>query len=136
MTFSFRTTRFHHQNPAGDDDGTFQGEDVARWLAGALSGWTTDVVAEDWGWAVLATRGGARYIFGVYDHDLDPGDTDPRGARWILRLFNQQKDPSVPWYRRLFTNVPPVAAPEVIAEVEALLRAQPDFAAVQQEPDL
>jgi hypothetical protein len=138
MTFSFRTHRFDAKPQPPDEDGVFKGKDAAEWLGKALAqnGWSTSVISEDWGWAVMGIQGEKRYVFGVYDHDLEEGDPGPEGARWVLRLFNQQMDPNVPWYRRLFVYEAPVASAEVIAEIEALLKGQPDFAAVQREPEL
>ena len=126
MTIFFRTTRFDTSSEQTDD--SFYGEDLAQWLAGALSGWETSVDAEDWGWAVGASRDSHLYLIGVYDHDVT--DVSDQGPRWCLRL-NNQRDRSVPWYKKLFRHVEPMAHPEVVAEIEALLRQQPDFHDIQ-----
>ena len=128
MTFRFRTGRFDTASPL--EDGAFRGRDAAEWLCGELSGWQAAVDAEDWGWAVSATRGEHAHVFGFYDHDLD--DVNVNGPRWCLRLFNL-RDRSVPWYKKLFRHVPPVAHPEVVAEIHAILTRQADFHEIEQD---
>ena len=51
MKIRFRTTIFDATSH-GDDEAFFYGEDLARWLAGWLRAWDTDVPNEDWGWAI------------------------------------------------------------------------------------
>lgn len=128
MTCFFRTKRF--DTAPGTSEEAFRGEDVARWLCGELSGWKANVDLEDWGYAVSAVRGDEACIFGIYDHDID--DVNEQGPRWCIRITNL-RDRSVPWYKKLFRNVPPVAAPEVVAEVESILRRQSDFHDIQLE---
>jgi hypothetical protein len=128
MTFFFRTTRF--DTASEFSEGAFRGEDAVRWLSGALSGWKAGVDAEDWGWAVSATRGEHAYLFGICDHDTD--DVTEQGARWCLRIHNL-RDRSVPGHKKLFRNIPPVADPGVVAEIESIPRQQSDFHDIQKD---
>ena len=130
MTFFFRTKRFDAESVVNEDH--FYGEDLADWLCGELIGWETNVDWEDWGWAVSAGRGEHSYIFGVYDHDTS--DVNELGPRWCLRLYSQF-DSKLPWYRRVFRSGPLPAHPEVIAEIEALLRRQQDFYDIQMNSE-
>jgi hypothetical protein len=128
MTFRFRTDRFDTASPI--EDGAFRGRDAAEWLLGELRDWQATVDAEDWGWAVSGVRGEHACVFGIYDHDLD--DVTADGPQWCLRIFNL-RDRSVPWYKKLFRHVPPVAPPDVVAEIHAILTRQPDFREIRQE---
>lgn len=129
MTLFFHTQRFDTASDKSDD--RFYGEDLARWLSSELTGWKGNVVEEDWGWAVVATKGTLHYVFGIYDHDTD--ELTENGPRWCIRIFNQ-RDNSTPWFRKLFRNIPPVADPGVIEEISGLLSRQPDFHDIRQEP--
>ena len=128
MTLFFHSKRFDFESAKEDD--RFYGEDLARWLSSQLAGWRSDVVEEDWGWAVVATKDDLHYIFGVYDHDTN--ELTENGPRWCIRIFNQ-RDKSTPWFKKLLRNVPPVADPVVINDIERLLSGQPDFHDVQKE---
>ena len=129
MTLFFHSKRFDFESAKEDD--RFYGEDLARWLSSQLAGWRSEVVEEDWGWAVVATKGDLSYIFGVYDHDTN--EMTENGPRWCIRIFNQ-RDKSTPWFKKLLHNVPPVAHPAVIHEIETILSSQPDFYDIQKEP--
>jgi hypothetical protein len=111
-------------------EGSFLGEDVAKWLNSQLSGWHTSVVEEDWGWAILAKKDTFDYIIGVYDHDTVEVTED--GPVWVVRLFNR-KDRSK-WLLKLFKNIAPVAHEEVLAEVVGILKRTPGIARVSTEP--
>src|SRR4051812_39591825 len=111
-------------------EGTFRGEDVAKWFESQLSGWRTSVVGEDWGWAVLAQKEGYKYLFGIYDHDTDEVTED--GPIWVLRVFNRKDRQR--WYLKLFKNVAPVAHEEVLAEVVAILKRTEGVSEVRLEP--
>jgi len=128
MTLFFHSQRFDTSSDKADD--RFYGEDLARWLSSELTGWKSDVVEEDWGWAVVATKDKLHYIFGIYDHDTD--ELTENGPRWCIRIINQ-RDNSTPWLKKLFRNVPPVAHPDVIEEITRLLSRQPDFFGIRKE---
>lgn len=129
MTLFFHTNRFDTDTKV--EEGCFLGEDVAHWLAESLTRWDTGVFEEDWGWAVTATRDDYKYLFGVYDHDLD--ETNDHGPRWCIRIYNE-RDKSTPWYKKLIRHVPPVAHDEVVAEIQSLIDGQADFSDSAQEP--
>lgn len=128
MTLFFRTTRFDTQSEKSGEG--FYGVDAARWLSGELNGWQTSVEQEDWGWGVSAVRGEHAYILAIYDHDTD--DVTANGPRWCLRL-NNLKDRSVPWYKKIFRNVPPKASAEVVSEIQSILGRQSDFHDIEEE---
>jgi hypothetical protein len=127
MRINFHTNLF--DVPKDVPEGTFRGEDVARWLAGQLDGWQTSVVGEDWGWAVLASKGDYGYIFGVYDHDTD--EVTAQGPKWVIRLFNERDRGN--WFLKLFKNIPPVAHDEVVAEIVGILGRNKDISEVTIE---
>lgn len=118
MNITFRSKLFDVSGHEGDDD--FCGEDLANWLAEHLSGWSTFVLDEDWGWAVAADRADERYLFGVYDHDTN--DEDESGALWVIRIYNEQKSPG--WMKQFFLRKSrPEADPSVVEEVVGILKA-------------
>jgi hypothetical protein len=128
MRINFRSKLF--DTSTEKPEGTFLGEDVARWLSGQLGGWQTSVVEEDWGWAILAKKGEFYYTIGVYDHDTVEMTED--GPVWVVRLFNR-KDRSR-WFVKLFKNIAPVAHEEVLDEVMGILKRTPGIAGVSPEP--
>lgn len=128
MMISARTKQFAAATPM--EEGSFRGEDFAKWLQSKLTGWQTDVAAEDWGWAIVARKGEYHYIFGVYDHDTD--DVTDAGPKWVLRLYNQ-RDSSC-WFKKIFKYIPPKAHQEVVDEVTGILKADCSFTEVQTKP--
>ena len=113
MTIYFRTKKFDTRSEIHED--CFYGEDLAKWLASQLTGWTTAVESEDWGWAVNVSKGEYGCHVGVYDHDTN--DETDHGPLWCLRLYN---------------HTPREAQAE--REIETILRQQPDFHDIQTEP--
>lgn len=128
MKISFRTDIFDTERSLPDD--AFYGEDLAKWLAERLTGWSVGVVPEDWGWAVTGRKSEYAYIFGVYDHDTN--DKTDQGALWVLRLYNQKDKTSR--FKKLFKYVPPVAHEEVVTEVASILTGSAGIADVSIEP--
>jgi hypothetical protein len=131
MLISFRTKRFDVETPI--PEGACYGEDLAKWLQGCLSGWKAMVYVEDWGgWAVLANKDTLRYLFVVYDHDID--DVTELGPKWVIRLFNEKDWKN--WFRSLFLfkYIPPVAHDQVTAEIVHLLSGTEGIAEVTVEP--
>ena len=128
MMISLRTKRFDVTTPI--EEGSFHGEDFARWLQSKLTGWYADVNAEDWGWAVVARKGDYRYIFGIYDHDTN--DVTEAGPKWVLRLYNQRDRTS--WFKKIFKYNPPKAHQEVVDEITAILKTDGELAEIQSEP--
>lgn len=128
MLVSMRTNKFDASSDI--EDGAFRGEDLAKWLQSRMPDWQSDVVEEDWGWAVVTRKGEYHYIFGVYDHDTTD-QTEP-GPKWVLRLYNQ-KD-KTPWFKKLFKNVPPTAHTEVVDEVVAILKSEEGISEVTVSP--
>ena len=86
MKVKFRTKRFIVSDHEAPDH--FDGEDLAQWLAMRLVGWQTEVVAEDWGWCLLARKGDQRCEMGVYDYHTS--DVTDLGALWTLRITNRR----------------------------------------------
>jgi hypothetical protein len=129
MMISFHSKTFDVSAPKDNDD-SFYGEDLARWLEGRLVGWKTSVVGEDWGWAVLASKGKFKYMFGVYDHDTN--EVSDNGPRWVLRLFNRRD--RTDWFKKLFKHIPPKAHQEVIDEVVGVLRHSREVSDISVEP--
>jgi len=128
MRINFRSNLFDVSSEL--PEGSFRGEDVARWLESQLSGWQTSVVGEDWGWAVAAKKGDFYYVLGIYDHDLDEVTAD--GPRWVVRLFNRRDRQK--WFLKLFKNIAPVPHEEVLAEIVGLLKGTKGISEVTVEP--
>jgi len=128
MLISFRTRQFDSESTLPED--SYYGEDVARWLASQLPAWSTSVIPEDWGWAVTARKNEYRYIFGVYDHDIN--DLTDEGVRWIVRIFNQKDDTN--WFKKLFRDTPPLAHNEVVSELVQILKEAEGIAAISTAP--
>jgi hypothetical protein len=128
MMISFRTKLFDTTSAIRDD--TFRGEDLARWLEQRLSGWSSTVISEDWGWAVVAQKRDYQYIFGVYDHDHD--EVAEQGPKWVLRLFNM-RDRSKR-LQKLLRYIPPVAHNEVVQEITEILRQDEAISDIKAEP--
>ena len=128
MMVSFRSKVFGASAPKSD--GSFYGEDLARWLEARLVGWKTSVVGEDWGWAVLANKGQLKYMFGVYDHDTD--EVTENGPKWVVRLFNLRDRSG--WFKKLFKNIPPKAHQEVVDEVVGVLRDSREVLDIRVDP--
>ena len=127
MMISLRTKIFDASSPM--EEGSFHGEDFAKWLQAKLAGWKTDVVGEDWGWAVYARKEGYRYNFGVYDHDTN--DVTDAGPKWVLRLYNERDRSN--WFKKMFKYIPPKAHPEVVEEITGILKADGEFKEIQVE---
>jgi hypothetical protein len=127
MLIAFRTHLF---DASGDlPEGRYHGGDLAKWLAARLPQWRTSVCEEDWGWAVSGRKDKYRYLFGVYDHDTN--DVTHDGPKWILRLYN--KGDRSQWLRKLFKYIPPVAHPEVVNEIVALLKQAEGITQIETE---
>jgi hypothetical protein len=139
----FRTTLFDSISH-GDDESFFYGEDLARWLAARLPEWETDVQAEDWGWAIYASRPGYRYVFGVYYEGAGGcAGASGHGADWCVRLYDEswrgwRRSWRHGWrrygWRSLLRHVFPVADPEVVDEVTRILRAEDQIHDLRVEP--
>jgi hypothetical protein len=116
MRVNFRSKLFDADSEL--PEGSFRGEDVAKWLDRQLSGWKTSVVGEDWGWAITAKKGQFHYTIGIYDHDTD--EVTENGPIWVVRLFNRNDRSK--WFLKLFKNIAPVTHEEVLAEVVGILK--------------
>jgi len=128
MRVNFRSNRFDTASEL--PEGSFRGEDVAKWFDRQLSGWKTSVVGEDWGWAIVAKKDDLDYVFGIYDHDTD--EVNENGPIWVIRLFNR-KDRSK-WFLKLFKNIAPVTHDAVLAEVVGILKRADGVSEVGVEP--
>ena len=128
MMISFHSKAFDASEPENED--SFRGEEVARWLEARLVGWKTSVAAEDWGWSVVANKGHLKYELGVYDHDTN--EVNDNGPRWVLRLYNLRDRSD--WFRKLFRYIPPKAHQQVVDEVVGLLRNSEEVSDIRVEP--
>ncbi len=140
MKLRFRTTVFDATSH-GDDESFFYGEDLARWIAERLPAWDTDVQDEDWGWAIYATRGRYRYVFGVYYEDV--ADFSGHGPAWCVRVYDEswrgwRRSWRDGWrrfgWRSLLRHVFPVADPEVVDEVARIFRSDDRIHDLRVEP--
>ena len=128
MLISLRTKLF--DTAASCEEERYRGKDFAKWLQLRMSAWDTEVIGEDWGWAVVAGKDIYRYIFGVYDHDA--GDENELGSRWVLRLYNRRDRSN--WFKKIFTYIPPKAHPEIVDEIVYILESNEDIHDVQVMP--
>jgi hypothetical protein len=128
MMISLRTKMFDAASLM--EEGTFHGEDFAKWLQSKFLGWKLDIVDEDWGWSVYGKKERFRYNFGIYDLDTD--DVNDNGPKWILRIYNERDWRS--WFKSWVKYTPPVAHKEVVEEVLEILKAEPNIKEIEVEP--
>jgi hypothetical protein len=86
------------QQPNEDGEPYFLGEDVAAWLSATLSqderlksSSITEPFEEDWGWAILASLNGRRFLVGIGERPIN------NQPAWICFVNS-----TLPFYRKWF----------------------------------
>lgn len=118
---SFTTKKFDASKEMPNPHNPIAGEGVLAWLRAELVklGWeVSQPDAEDWGWYLLATQGGAAYLVGAsgeMDGEVPPTD-------WIVQIERQRSFMEKLMGKNKLTERDPLSG-----AIEALLRGSAEF---------
>ena len=121
---AFDTSKFDLSAEPPNPINPIAGASVLHWLRDALGdGWAvSEPAAEDWGWYVDVTRGGAVYLVGA------SAEEEGEGAHCMLQIHRHRS------LKDKFTGVNKLAPDDPLTErIAALLAADPAFRNVEVE---